>query len=34
MVMGLPVSSFCCIATWAMKRFGAAPCQLGQNAES
>jgi len=27
MVMGLPISSFCCIATWAMKRFGAAPCQ-------
>ena len=24
---GLPLSSFWCIATWAMKRFGAAPCQ-------
>ena len=26
-VTGLPVSSFCCMAMWTMKRFGAAPCQ-------
>src|SRR3954452_21942205 len=26
-VTGLPVSSFCCIAMWTMKRSGAAPCQ-------
>ena len=26
-VTGLPLSSFCCMAMWTMKRFGAAPCQ-------
>src|SRR5947209_13075539 len=26
-VTGLPDSSFCCMAMWAMKRLGAAPCQ-------
>ena len=26
-VTGLPDSSFCCMAMWAMKRLGVAPCQ-------
>jgi hypothetical protein len=26
-VTGLPDWSFCCMAMWTMKRFGAAPCQ-------
>jgi hypothetical protein len=26
-VTGLPDSSFCCMAMWAMNRLGAAPCQ-------